>query len=195
MHVGFSVMHDDLLSAEVRVSKRRSQKDYRPRFESFVNFADRHETLQVSDAHCEKRRVFRGDEQRRIAVLFAARHERNDYEFLPGEPVESALAQFVERTAVHVFVSDFIGRKIVAYQHAVRVSAAHVIFREVHADAVFAPYHFGFHHVFAIDVVLDGKDVFPVVAEAHFVKFFFARRHGNFRGFFENFFNPAFHFE
>ena len=80
----------------------------------------------------------RADHQTFIAKVRPACAEGEQDKRLAGEPVHGPDAQGREGRAICSLEAGLVGGQIVPDAHAVGIAPAHVVFREIHADAVSA---------------------------------------------------------
>ena len=141
-----SLSHNDLLSGEMRVSEGRSDIDYAARREAGLDVEDALKALHIRQRQREECRVHRADHQAVIAVILSAGLEGQEDYLLRRQPVHSLLAELGELVAVDVLKAGLVGRQIVAYAHAVRIAAAHIVLHEVDHGAVLAAHDLRFLH-------------------------------------------------
>ena len=141
-----ALMHNDLLAGEMRVSEGRSDIDYAARREAGLDVEDALKALHIRQRQREECRVHRADHQAVIAVILSAGLEGQEDYLLRRQPVHSLLAELGELVAVDVLKAGLVGRQIVAYAHAVRIAAAHIVLHEVDHGAVLAAHDLRFFH-------------------------------------------------
>ena len=173
-----AAVHDDLLSAEVRVPEGRRGVDDGAGLE-VLDRADVDEGLQLRHGEAEEGRVARADQEAVVAVVVAAGLEGHQDELLAREPAEGLRAQLVEAVAVDVLEAGLIRVEPVAYAHTVRVAAAHIVLGEVYGRAVLASHDLGLLDGVAVDVVEHLYLIRVLVAEDELEELILARRYND----------------
>ena len=174
MQLAAAAVDDDLPPAEVRVPEGRRGVDDGAGLE-VLHGADVDEGLELRHGEAEEGRVARADQQAVVAEVIAAGLEGHEYELLPGQPAEGLRAQLGEVVAVYVLKARLVGVLIVAYAHAVRVAAAHVVLGEVDRRAVLAADDLRLLYRVAVDVVEDFYLIGVLVAEYELKELVLAR--------------------
>ena len=141
-----ALMHNDLLAGEMRVSEGRSDIDYAARREAVLDVEDALKALHIRQRQREEGRVHRADHQAVIAVILSAGLEGQEDYLLICQPIHSLLTELGEFIAVDILKAGLVGRQIVAYAHAVRIAAAHIVLHEVDHGAVLAAHDLRFLH-------------------------------------------------
>ena len=177
MAVVQTVVHDDLLAAEVGVAEGGRDIDDGARLEA-LGLLRRDKALQQGHGVGEEGRVARADQDGAVAIGVAAGIEGHDDELLGLEPLVGLLLALVKVIAVDVLEARLVGRLVVADAHAVRVTAAHIILRIVDDDAVLGAHNGRLADQAAVRHVIDHVELAQMAGTEHgLVQLLLAQRH------------------